>query len=181
MYFQYNYRPSDTNVHWYSDWNSLIPQAKRRRFVSITQFSKLIRSFFRQPISRSNSQKASEPWLCGLNRVRWKMKIGIPCLALSGQVFWLPQFLIFFDFGGLASPNRMYYQRNFFYQNFRNLITFPKLAHLLRYSIGNPKNFAWTPKRMWKFAIFCPFFQIKRDITLRSASYKYKSGVQSEI
>jgi hypothetical protein len=29
-----------------------------------------------------------------------------------------------------------------FYQNFRNLITFPKLAHLLRYSNGNPKNFA---------------------------------------
>jgi hypothetical protein len=29
-------------------------------------------------------------------------------LALSGQVFWLPQFLIF-DFGRLPSLNRMMY------------------------------------------------------------------------
>jgi hypothetical protein len=35
-----------------------------------------------------------------------------------------------------------------FLTSFRNLITFPKLAHSLRYSIRNPKNFAWTPKKM---------------------------------
>jgi hypothetical protein len=42
-------------------------------------------------------------------------------------------------------------------QNFRNLITFPKLAHLLRYSNGNTKNFAWSRKKTWKFAIFDHF------------------------
>ncbi len=33
--------------------------------------------------------------LCGFSRVWWKMKNCILSLALSGQVFWLPKFLIF--------------------------------------------------------------------------------------
>ncbi len=33
--------------------------------------------------------------LCGSGRVWWEMKNCILSLALSGQVFWLPQFLIF--------------------------------------------------------------------------------------
>jgi hypothetical protein len=40
--------------------------------------------------------------------------------------------------------------------------------HSLRYSNGNPKNFAWTSKKTGNFAIFWLFFQLKRDITLRS-------------
>jgi hypothetical protein len=37
--------------------------------------------------------------LCGFSRVWWKMKNCILSLALSGQVFWLPQFLIFWLWG----------------------------------------------------------------------------------
>jgi hypothetical protein len=33
--------------------------------------------------------------LCGSGRVWWEMKNCILSLALSGQIFWLPQFLIF--------------------------------------------------------------------------------------
>ncbi len=38
--------------------------------------------------------------LCGFDRVWWKMKNCILNLALSGQVFWLPQFSIFWLWGG---------------------------------------------------------------------------------
>ncbi len=31
-----------------------------------------------------------------------------------------------------------------------NLITFPKLSHLLRYSSGNPEKFLWSSKKSWK-------------------------------
>jgi hypothetical protein len=41
-------------------------------------------------ITRSNSQKASEPWLCGFDRVRWKMKNCILSFGFPGQVFWSP-------------------------------------------------------------------------------------------
>jgi hypothetical protein len=54
------------------------------------------------------------------------------------------------------------------FQNFRNLITFPKMSHLLRYSIGNPKNFPWSSKKSWKIGIFWSFFQVQCIITLRS-------------
>ncbi len=47
-------------------------------------------SKLRLPISRSNSQKASEPWLCVFDRVRWKMKNCILSFGFPVQVFWSP-------------------------------------------------------------------------------------------
>jgi hypothetical protein len=41
--------------------------------------------------------------LCEFSRVWWKMKNCILSLALSGQVFWLPWFLIFWLWGALQS------------------------------------------------------------------------------
>jgi hypothetical protein len=50
-------------------------------------------------ITRSNSPKQAMGSLCGSGRVWWKMKNCILSLALSGQIFWLPQFLIFWLWG----------------------------------------------------------------------------------
>jgi hypothetical protein len=77
--------------------------------------------------------------LCGSGRVWWKMENCILSLALSGQVFWLPQFQNFWLWGAPQTEPDEVLLRDML-QRFRNLITFPKLVHLSRYSNGNPEK-----------------------------------------
>jgi hypothetical protein len=90
-------------------------------------------------ITRSNSPKQALGSLCGSGRVWWKMKNCILSLALSGQFFWLSQFLIFWVW---EAPQPEPYEIFLWdmIKKIRNLITFLKLAQLLRYSTGNLKN-----------------------------------------
>ncbi len=81
---------------------------------------------------------------------RWKTAYSV--LGFQIRFSGHPNFR-FFGFGRPSSPNQMCYQLDMS-QKFRNLITFPKLSQSLRYSNGNPKNFAWSPQKTWKMAFW---------------------------
>ncbi len=69
-----------------------IPNRKKTAWIPILKFHFGISS---HGPTNWKSWKQALGSLCGSGRVWWKMKNCILSLALSGQIFWLPQFLIF--------------------------------------------------------------------------------------
>jgi hypothetical protein len=139
-------------------------------------------SFYKLSIKHFHGPTNWKSWkqalgsLCGSGRIWWEMKNCILSLALSGQVFWLPQFFYFLTLGGF--PEQIgwgifvrYVSKN---QKFNNL---SKTGSLVEIFHREPTKIINLVKKVVKNRRFWVIFSTKtRYCTLDSLARGTKVG-----